>query len=203
MKYITYFLMAASLSHAATLDFTNNNGFSTNQLTYSDANNTVVTSGTVNIGYFDGVTDTQLGAITDVSEYNSYMGNFVELTNASISLTSAFGNDFYSFSVQDTSTNFDDSSDTWGGQNIYFTFNDGLDAFIYKFDTPLSSSEPATQSFTLGVDAGELILGNVGADETIGTVNSATFKSAALVPEPSSLVLLALGGLSMISRRKR
>ena len=196
-------MTAASLSYAATLDFTNNNGFNTNQLTYSDVDNTVVTSGTVNIGYFDGVTDTQLGAITDISEYSSYMGNFVELTNASISLTSAFGNDFYSFTVQDTSTNFDDPADTWGGKSVYFTFNDGLDAFIYKFDTALSSSEPATQSFTLGVDSGDLILGTVGANETIGSVDSATFKSAALVPEPSSLILLALGGLSMISRRQR
>ena len=93
-------------------------------------------------------------------------------------------------------------------QNVYLLVGFGgsdletsTSLFIYKFDKDFGaaeSGEPITAVLTATDSPGTTLL---GTEVGIGA-GSGTFE-AVLIPEPSSAVLLGLGGLGLLVRRKR
>ena len=199
---------------AATYTAGNNSlGFDANGVTDNAGNLISGTGGTAAIGFFS--TDAAVTSATSAA--NLLDGDW-----------NAFGSSEANFTTPTSPTNFEGLFETQGtetsnlgtftGKNIYLVLGKGAslatstEFLVYKFAALFGSSgdEPINVSLTLDADtisAPNLLVGSIGGDQKVSPfdpIAQATFRMQALpVPEPSSTVLLGLGGVALFLRRRR
>jgi len=190
---------------AATINVGNLNDFNnTNGITLSSGTSISSGGGSVQVGYFNGVTDVTGASLSDlVSSYNPY-GNLINF-GAGLNLAAVFQGAINGPALDGTS---------FANKTLYLVITNSTAGFTALGITSAteiliwnpSLSFPATETFTASINvqngAGALVRGgynNYSIDFGGGPV--AAYNLVA-IPEPSTLMLSALG-VCVILRRRR
>jgi len=187
---------------------------------YADADNNLMTSGTVSIGYFNPEIDVTsiTNAATDaakIAALYAVLGSFVEVTSLAPGSPSAtLGGSFAGYAEQETATSI----------GTITTGNSLLGRSIYSIITNASSVASATASSQFAF----LLIGTIADDNPventytsnpvnapiIGSLDSYTgnasgigteedvYVTLKMVPEPTTTLLGAIGALGLLRRRR-
>ncbi len=214
-KYLLLVCLVGS-SNAATLNVSNITPAAAGSRILVDSNNNTLKSGYIAVGYFNNLTAPQFATSTGLDLENDFnvlgsAGNSFEVDFASSGSIIPGGIDFSASATTSSTVNSD-----FIGKMAYVVIGNAsslalaTEAFIYAVGLTI----PEDPSTGIGIDlstsslAGTIEFGSgdgvanvlLGAND-LGQISNA-LKTAVLVPEPSSLLLSAIGALALL-RRKR
>ncbi len=210
IKILLIGLASIVSTHGATLVFTNNNGVNSNAITNSAGVAYQGSAASVWVGYFT-ITDEEVRAATSLSTLTSGFVNFGGSTGSFTQPGPPTANNRGFFTLNAPAVAIGGSA--FQGQNIYLFVQsaDGNEFGVFKstlvFDPADDPTLPnVTKLFTSeNVLANGILIGALG--EPVQTSNSdtvpnASFRTGVLIPEPSSVLLGAIGALTLIRRRR-
>ncbi len=165
-------------------------------------------TGVIGVGYFDIDDD----AISNANSIQTIVSAFHQAGE-----TSTFGGDFPDNSIPGnpgrytftTELDIEDGSH-FIGENVYLfigngdSFSESTELLVYKFNAAYFWPDEGTPSVYLTQNSyGELLVGSTGYTSGQSYGGYAQFRLAAMpIPEPTSMSLLALGGIALIRRRR-
>lgn len=210
-------LAATSMTFGYTTSTTNLTAFSPVILPVVDNTGTLIGAGTgsVGVGYFGTLSDAQIAT----SDYATLIADFVQFgTTDTFGTASAPGVDgIFTFSTDEAIPNNAGAGNNFTGQNIYTlmgeagTLGGSSLLAVWKSDTLFGLEDLAgngSAASNIAVGSGAPIIGNITAGSNLGPsagglVTTNSLQLVVAIPEPSSALLLGLGGLGLLIRRKR
>ena len=174
----------------------------------------LIGSGFIALGVFD-ISNSEISGLTSTQDLSDAFFNF--------SSDGSFGSFFpdggagaFQLTVTGDTDSLFDGVNTFSGNNAYLvigngeTFASSTEFLVWDSGVAFDSVEPNTspESLLLDVDTGTTV---IGSNSTFtfdlsgfgGSATEAAFSTAALVPEPSSTLLIGLAGIGMTLRRRR
>lgn len=202
-------LVSVGLTNAATLVFTNNAGNgASNAIVNSSGSAFQLAGATVSVGFFNTLTDGQLGTIADnsfLSDFNAWQGNSGGFTAAGPPVQNFRG----VFTINAAAGTIAGSA--FADKNMYIVVqNNSVEEYlILKSSLTFTAADDptlpnVTKTFTSSNTA--VLFGGVGNFQEGISNGDATplpsWNTVAPVPEPSIALLGALGVLGLLRRRR-
>lgn len=200
----TMLLVGASVSNAASFALSNLVDTVSDTL-LADSAGVPMSGGVAALGYFPaGV------IITSMADLQANLSSFTSLSSAAIGDTAASlgGLDVAGYALGPTS---DIGNITTGnpllGRTLYTLFGEGADlaastAFGAIQVGTILDDVPFSQSYTGNPTGGTVVVGTSGSFTGDVGFGSSTYGTVNLVPEPSAMLLGALGALGLLRRRR-